>query len=85
MTDVNQRALGLATRNADANDVKNVTILESDRYSAVTGDFGVIVTNPPVRAGKTIVTDIIAGADAHLSEGGQLLWCSRRNRVRHPH
>lgn len=72
MTDVNQRALGLATRNADANDVKNVTILESDRYSAVTGDFGVIVTNPPVRAGKTIVTDIIAGADAHLSEGGQL-------------
>lgn len=72
MTDVNERALGLAQRNAEANHITNVTILESDAYANVTGDFAVVVTNPPVRAGKAVVSAIIAGAADHLQPGGEL-------------
>ncbi|WP_225048121.1 class I SAM-dependent methyltransferase [Lacticaseibacillus kribbianus] len=72
MSDVNERALGLATRNAQANGIENVTILESSVYDAIDGQFGVIVTNPPVRAGKAVVTAILNGAFDHLVPGGQL-------------
>lgn len=72
MSDVNERALGLAKRNAGANQIENVTILESSVYDAIDGQFGVIVTNPPIRAGKAIVSAILEGALAHLLPGGQL-------------
>ncbi|WP_262315706.1 class I SAM-dependent methyltransferase [Lacticaseibacillus parakribbianus] len=72
MSDVNERALALAKRNAAANHIDNVTILESSVYEQVTGQFGVIVTNPPVRAGKDVVSAILSGAFAHLTPGGQL-------------
>lgn len=72
MSDVNERALGLAKRNADANQIANVTILESSVYEQIEGQFGVIVTNPPIRAGKAIVSAILAGAHEHLVTGGQL-------------
>ncbi|MFD1486183.1 class I SAM-dependent methyltransferase [Lacticaseibacillus baoqingensis] len=72
MSDVNQRALALAQRNAKANGIQNVTIIESAAYAAITGHFDTIVTNPPVRAGKAVVSEILAGAWAHLNDGGQL-------------
>ncbi|WP_179395892.1 class I SAM-dependent methyltransferase [Lacticaseibacillus absianus] len=72
MSDVNERALALAQRNADANEIANVTILESSVYDQIDGTFAVIVTNPPIRAGKAIVSGILAGAAAHLQPGGQL-------------
>ncbi|WP_125705228.1 class I SAM-dependent methyltransferase [Lacticaseibacillus daqingensis] len=72
MSDVNERALGLAERNATANGITNVTILESSVYDQIDGDFAVIVTNPPIRAGKAIVSGILAGAYDHLQPGGQL-------------
>lgn len=72
MSDVNERALGLAKRNADANQIANVTIIESSVYEQIEGQFGVIVTNPPIRAGKAIVSAILAGAHEHLVTGGQL-------------
>ncbi|MCI1986510.1 MAG: class I SAM-dependent methyltransferase [Lactobacillus sp.] len=72
MSDVNQRALALAQRNATANGVQNVTIIESSVYAAIAGSFDTIVTNPPIRAGKEIVSEILAGAWAHLNPGGAL-------------
>ncbi|WP_203623783.1 MULTISPECIES: class I SAM-dependent methyltransferase [unclassified Lacticaseibacillus] len=72
MSDVNERALALAKRNAEANKIANVTIVESSVYDHITGQFGVIVTNPPIRAGKAIVSAILAGAHEHLVPGGQL-------------
>lgn len=65
MSDVNERALALAQRNATDNAISNVTIVESSMYDQIDGQFGVIVTNPPIRAGKTIVSGILAGAAEH--------------------
>lgn len=72
MSDVNERALALAQRNATDNAISNVTIVESSMYDQIDGQFGVIVTNPPIRAGKTIVSGILAGAAEHLLPHGEL-------------
>ncbi|WEV45789.1 class I SAM-dependent methyltransferase [Streptococcaceae bacterium ESL0687] len=73
LIDVNERALGLAEQNAQANHV-DARIFKSDVYSAL-GDekFDHIVSNPPIRAGKTVVHSVLTGAYDHLNPGGDLV------------
>lgn len=52
MVDVNEIALALAEKNAQANGISNVRILASNSYSNIKDNYAAIVTNPPVRAGK---------------------------------
>lgn len=73
MIDINSRAVELARENAQHNGIRNVTVMESDVLSAVQGrKFDVIVTNPPIRAGKAVVHGIFEQAYEHLNEGGTL-------------
>jgi len=72
MADVNLRALDLARDNAKANGIKNVDILESDAYEKITDKYALVVSNPPVRAGKKVVTDILKNSIDHLVDGGEL-------------
>ncbi|MNN24889.1 Ribosomal RNA small subunit methyltransferase C [compost metagenome] len=63
----------LAKENAAANGVNNVTITESDLFSAVGNrQFDVVLTNPPIRAGKATVHAIFEGAFERLRSGGSL-------------
>ncbi|MFS1514686.1 class I SAM-dependent methyltransferase [Chengkuizengella sp. SCS-71B] len=74
MIDVNQRAVELAAENAKLNHISNIKLFQSDVYSRVKGDqkFDVILTNPPIRAGKEIVHSIFSGAAERLKDGGSL-------------
>lgn len=73
MVDVNTRALELAKKNADKNDVGNVSIYESDGLgSVVEDDFAAILTNPPIRAGKDTVFRFYEQAFDKLAAGGSL-------------
>jgi 16S rRNA (guanine1207-N2)-methyltransferase len=73
MIDVNERAVELARRNAEINGIRNVDIRVSDLYSAVQGErFDVILTNPPIRAGKETVHRIFTEGYERLREGGEL-------------
>ena len=73
MIDVNDRALALARKNAKRNHIDNVHIYESDRLQNVSEeDFAAVLTNPPIRAGKQVVFDIIQTGFAKLSKGGEL-------------
>lgn len=73
MIDINSRAVALSRENAQQNGLGNVTVLESDVLSAVEGlTFDVILTNPPIRAGKAVVHQIFEEAYAHLNDGGSL-------------
>ncbi|KWX88478.1 16S rRNA methyltransferase [Paenibacillus riograndensis] len=73
LIDINSRAVELARENARNNGAHNVTVMESDVLSAVKGQkFDVIVTNPPIRAGKAVVHQIFEEAYDHLNEGGTL-------------
>lgn len=73
MIDVNSRAIELAKENAAANRLANVTILESDLFAALDDEqFDVVLTNPPIRAGKETVHAIFEGAYDRLRSGGAL-------------
>ncbi|WP_390405103.1 class I SAM-dependent methyltransferase [Lacticaseibacillus jixiensis] len=73
LSDVNERAMALAKRNAAANGIHNVKIVASSVYDNIEGTFDTIVTNPPVRAGKPIVSAMLEGAYDHLNAGGKLV------------
>lgn len=73
MADVNERALHLAKKNASDNHLSNVEIVESDRFSGLRNrTFAVVITNPPIRAGKRVVHDIFEGAKKALVNRGEL-------------
>lgn len=73
MLDVNERAVELAGQNAERNKCDNIRVLQSDRLSAVIGEkFDVVLTNPPIRAGKEIVHAIFAESAEVLVSGGSL-------------
>ncbi|MCT3603241.1 class I SAM-dependent methyltransferase [Lactobacillus acidophilus] len=75
MIDVNERGLNLARENAKVNNIENVNIYASNCYEQIDNDkkLGLILTNPPIRAGKKVVNEILIGANAHLVSGGVLL------------
>lgn len=71
LVDINSRALDLAEKNASKNGV-SARIFQSDIYDAVEGQFDYVISNPPIRAGKAVVHQVIAGAKEHLKTGGSL-------------
>ena len=73
MVDVNELALSLARQNAIANKVQNVNIFTSNIYQNIKDDdYTMIMSNPPIRAGKKIVYEILTCAYAHLAINGFL-------------
>jgi 16S rRNA (guanine1207-N2)-methyltransferase len=73
MVDVNERAVDLASRNAERNGVRNAVAIAGDVREAVSGEFDAIVCNPPIKAGKAAIMALIEYAAAHLTPDG-LLW-----------
>ncbi|TCP24153.1 16S rRNA m(2)G 1207 methyltransferase [Scopulibacillus darangshiensis] len=71
MIDINERAVGLAKNNAERNDAK-VTVVQSDLFENVSGNYAAVITNPPIRAGKQIVHNVFSGAYSLLSDEGEL-------------
>jgi 16S rRNA (guanine1207-N2)-methyltransferase len=71
MVDINERALDLAHKNADLNNV-DVNIYKSNIYSNVSGKYDLIITNPPIRVGKAMLHEILFGAKDHLNNDGEL-------------
>ena len=78
MVDVNKRALHLTKMNIDENKV-NATCQESNAYENINDKYDVIITNPPVRAGKNVLLDILVGAKKHLNENGMLWYVLRKD------
>ncbi|OYQ66322.1 class I SAM-dependent methyltransferase [Aerococcus sp. 1KP-2016] len=71
--DISERAIGLAKQNAANNHVDNVEFAVSDVYADVDKkDFAVILTNPPVRAGKETVHHFMSEAIHYLKPGGEI-------------
>ncbi|MGY3742737.1 class I SAM-dependent methyltransferase [Leuconostoc inhae] len=74
MTDVNERALALARKNAEQNGVSNlVNIFQSDIYANISDKYALILANPPIRAGKHVVTAMLQESIQYLLPGGKLI------------
>lgn len=73
MTDVNDRAIKLTQKNASLNKVE-VEAFYSDGFSAITNTFDLIITNPPIRAGKEVVYRIFTDAALFLRDKGSFIF-----------
>ena len=71
MVDINNRALDLARQNAERNKVE-AKIFQSNIYEQVEGKFDHVISNPPIRAGKQVVHEIIEKSEDFLETGGDL-------------
>lgn len=73
MIDVNQRAVALAQENAQKNQIENVDIHASNIYADIhETQYAAILSNPPIRAGKKVVHEILSEAHPLLVVGGTL-------------
>lgn len=69
MVDINLRAVELAKKNVELNHA-SATVFQSDGLENVTKKYDLIVTNPPIRAGKEIVYKFYEDAAKYLNKNG---------------
>lgn len=70
MYDINTRAIDLANENKKLNRISNVHISVSNLFDNCDISADLIVTNPPIRAGKQTVFKLYEQAYEHLNDGG---------------
>ncbi|MGH9294283.1 MAG: class I SAM-dependent methyltransferase [Acidimicrobiales bacterium] len=74
LTDVNRRAAYLARRNLEHNRIDNAEVRVGPTYGPVAGErFDLIATNPPYRAGRELIEEILDAAPDHLTPDGRLV------------
>ena len=78
MCDVNRRALHLAEKNIKENKCSDCSVIESSFYQNINSKYSTIITNPPIRAGKKVVYEILEGAKDYLLPGGRLFFVVRK-------
>ena len=59
LSDVNERALELSEENLKKYGINDYHIIKSDAFEKITEKFDVILSNPPIRAGKDIILKFI--------------------------
>ncbi len=78
LIDVNKRAVHLTKMNAKENNIE-INSLLSNIYENVEKKYDLIFTNPPIRAGKEVVINILDNAKDHLKESGKLWFVMRKD------
>ena len=80
MVDVNPRAVELAKQNAIRNGVNDRTAIQlSEGYTAIPHhSFDLVLLNPPIRAGKSVVYRLFAETQQHLNPNGRLVIVIRK-------
>lgn len=71
LVDVNPTALRCAVANAREMGIQSAFAILGDAASAIKNEsFDVVLTNPPIRAGRKVVEGILRGGSASLKTGG---------------
>ncbi len=71
MIDVNERCIDLTKKNLENNRV-DAEVMLSDLYENVDKTFDVIVSNPPIRAGKKVVLGVAEEGYKYLNTNGEI-------------
>ena len=78
MIDVNNRAINLTKIGLKKNHIK-ANIYNSDIYSNVSGKYDMIITNPPIHAGKAKIYEIVRESINYLNDNGELWLVIRKD------
>lgn len=72
MIDINERAIHLCNMSIKDNKLNNINVFKSDIYENINNKYDLIVTNPPIHAGKKKVYEIIDNARNYLNKNAEL-------------
>ncbi|MBA2846361.1 16S rRNA (guanine1207-N2)-methyltransferase [Methanococcus maripaludis] len=75
MTDLNNRSVGLTRKNIKLNgkSEKNIEVFQGDLFEKVNNKkYSVIISNPPIKAGKELIHKIISKGHDLLNENGSI-------------
>ena len=72
MVDINQRAVDLTAMNIERNGIKNAEAFVSDGFQNVNGLYNAIISNPPIRAGKSVIYPLFEESIKYLNPNGSL-------------
>ena len=78
MIDVNKRAVHLSNLNIKNMNVDAVSFI-SDIYSNIDKKYDVIISNPPIRAGKKVYMNIINNAANYLNDDGEFYFVMNKD------
>lgn len=78
MIDVNKRAVHLSNLNIKNMNVNAVSFI-SDIYSNIDKKYDVIISNPPIRAGKKVYMNIINNAANYLNDDGEFYFVMNKD------
>ena len=71
LSDVNERALELSEENLKKYNINGYEIIKSNAIEKIEGKFDMILSNPPIRAGKDTIFKIYTEAYEHLNKDGE--------------
>jgi len=71
MIDINKRAIELSLLNVKLNNAQ-ANVFQSDGFSNVTNKYDLIISNPPIRAGKELIYKFFEDSVNYLNESGEL-------------
>ena len=77
LCDINKRAIHLTKKNIEHNKV-DCSVIESNIYDNINDKYDLIVTNPPIRAGKNVVYTFLDDAINYLKDDGELWFVIRK-------
>jgi 16S rRNA (guanine1207-N2)-methyltransferase len=72
MYDINSRAIDLAIKNKNENKIENVEIKQGFLFEHASKKVDMIISNPPIRAGKVVVFKLYEEAHQLLNDHGVL-------------
>ena len=72
MLEINSRAVELCEENIKVNNVSSCNVYESNIYEKAEGKYDVVISNPPIRAGKKVVFEILEKSIYYLNDFGEL-------------
>lgn len=78
MIDVNKRAVHLSNLNIKNMNVDAVSFI-SDIYSNIDKKYDVIISNPPIRAGKKVYMNIINNAANYMNDDGEFYFVMNKD------
>ena len=79
MLEINKRAVDLCKENISYNSADKCNVYESDIYEKADGLYDVVISNPPIRAGKKVVFEIFEKSRDYLNDKGELWIVIRKN------
>ena len=79
MADINKRAIHLAKTSVKEQNL-NANVFESNSYENINNKYDYIISNPPIKAGKKVLYDIVMNAKNYLSENGEIWLVIRKDK-----